>query len=89
MAHITRRAMLWTASAGFAALSGAETLLTNLQHRVKTSTVGSSSTGATTTRSLTIHIPDATKGEIQVLMGENEFVSQNPDFVRQVLSMTH
>lgn len=89
MAHMTRRALLWTASAGVAALSGAGALLNGMQHREKASAAGSSSTGATMIGSLTVYIPDATRGEVHVLMGENEFVSQNPDFVRQLLNMAH
>ncbi|GAC1397810.1 MAG: hypothetical protein NVS4B12_01370 [Ktedonobacteraceae bacterium] len=89
MAKMTRRAMLWATSAGVAALSGAAAVLVGEQRAKKVEAAAPTTTGATASAPLAVYVPDVTKGEVHVMLGEQEFVTQNADLVRQLLSMAH
>ncbi|GAC1392398.1 MAG: hypothetical protein NVS4B11_20000 [Ktedonobacteraceae bacterium] len=89
MAKMTRRTMLWATSASVAALGGAAALIANNERGKTVEAAASTTTGANANGPLAVFIPDATKGEVHVMLGEQEFVTQNPDLVRQLLSMAH
>ena len=84
MTKITRRTMLWTTSAGVAALSGVAALI-GVNQGKKADAAATTATGATATGALTVHIRSVRNGRVSIMMGEREVVVNNPALVRELL----
>ncbi len=87
MAKMTRRAMLWATSAGVAAVAGV-TALAGKQLQ-SASAAGSASTEVAASGSATLYISDVKSGKMSLMVGENEFVINNPTLVNQIMSSAH
>ena len=84
MAKMTRRTMLWTTSAGVAALSGVAALV-GVNQGKKAEAAATTATGVTATGALTVHIKNIRNGRVSIMMGEREIVVNNPALVRELL----
>ena len=87
MAKMTRRAMLWATSAGVAALSGAAALVATNKSEQSAKAAAADTTGVTATAAMMVYVANVQKGTLSVSIGDREVTVNNPDLVRQLLSV--
>ena len=98
MAKMTRRKLLLTTSTGAVAVGGAAALFTGLRYEGTKASAASAvaeTTDAVQLASsssmgpLAAYVGDVTKGEVHIMLGQQEIIIQNPALVRQLLNSVH
>ncbi len=98
MAKMTRRKLLVTTSTGAVAVGGAAALFTGLHYdgsKASAASAVAETTDATLLPAsssmgpLAAYVGDVTKGEVHIMLGQQEIIIQNPALVRQILNSVH